>query len=55
MIPMLEGIHGQVALEVGILLGWVVREDPIDWTLAMMFTKFLMLRRKQYQMKYEYA
>lgn len=55
MILMLEAIRGQVVLGVGILLDWAVKEDPIDWMLGMMFIKFLMLRKKQCQMKYNYT
>ena len=54
MILMLEAIHGQVVLGVEILLGWAVREDPIDWMLDMTFINFPMLRKRQYQMKYKY-
>lgn len=54
MILMLEVTRGQVVLEVGILLDLVVRVDPTDWMLGTMFTKFLMLRKRQYQMKLLY-
>ena len=54
MILMLEAIHGQVVLGVGTPLGWAVREDPIDWMLDMMFINFLMLRKRQYQMRCKY-
>ena len=53
MILMLAAIHGRVALAVGILLGWVVKEDRTDWMLDTMSIKCLMLRRRQYQMKCE--
>ena len=52
MILMLEVTHGQGALGVGTLLDWVAKEDPIGWMLDMMFIKFLMLKKKQYLMKY---
>ena len=51
MLLTLEATHGQVVLGVGILPGWAGREDHTDWMLDMMFIKFLMPRKRQYQMK----
>lgn len=53
MTLMLEATRGQVEPGVGTLLDWVAKEDPTGWMLGMMFIKFLMLRKKQYQMKYK--
>ena len=53
MTLMLEATRGQVVPGVGTLLDWVAKEDPTGWMLDMMFIKFLMLRKKQYQMKYK--
>ena len=53
MTLMLEATRGQVVLGVGTQLDWVAKEDPTGWMLDMMFIKFLMLRKRQYQMKYK--
>ena len=52
---MLEATRGQEAPGGGIQPGWVVREGHTDWMLDMMFTNCLMLRKRQYQMKYKYS